>query len=567
VRATSKQNKLRSIEGANAPRPISEIAGVLSQTEFATFVIRGDLSKLEADAFLIPSDSFGSITQSWNWLVGKSTSFIRDNREVLAQGEPLSINQFKDSLPFGLVVNIGGAQSINSSEEMGARFHRALIYFHNVVTASQQKQQKPWTPRRARPLLAMPIIGIGEGGLLGETGQVLQTIINVLDNFRAELAQGTGCFDVVIVCRKASDYAAIQSLRREKMGEQGQLISMLAQHARKKNLTVMFGAGVSIPLGLPSWDELVRKLAKGFGVSINHVEALVKLDPIDAATMLIELAGSQQAFQESLKVLVKTDKCSLAHSLIASLNPEVAITTNYDKGYEIAIEAATDVKPVVLPWDRNVFRGASYLLKLHGDVDRGQIVLSRDDFAMVNVLRRPLIGIVQEKLMTGHLLTIGSSVSDPTLVQAAEEVGALRNRMKHDSIHASGTVVLTENDLARSMFLSRQFTIATADESDQENEVSIPNIKLSKVLLSARRIDIFLDLIATLSASSYSFALDKKYRGMLSERDSKTVDALHAMCVNLSSDSSSNVGLTEHVWSFLNSLGYPSDKPHAENEK
>jgi len=190
----------------------------------------------------------------------------------------------------------------------------------------------------------------------------------------------------------------------------------------------------------------------------------------------------------------------------------------------------------------------NYLLKLHGDIDHGQIVLSRDDFAAVHLLRRPLIGIVQEKLLIGHLLTIGSTVSDPTLVQAAEEVGALLTRMNGQNARPSGTVLLTKNDLSRSMLLSRHFQVLAAQSrGDQVNTT----------LESARRTDIFLDQLAMLSSSNFSFALDPKYAGMLTSEDQKTVAALTRLTqeVDVTDSHAPKSGLGMHVASFLRDLG------------
>jgi hypothetical protein len=540
---------------------LTGIPAVAAQNKMATFVVRGDLQKIETDAYLLPSDSFGHVTDSWNWLVGRHRKIIREQSAILRSASAILVGGEVETDPLVLVADVGGESQENSSIELGERLKSALDVFLKRTQENYEFRDRPWTSKRARPLLAIPIIGIAGGGLEGKTGDVLEMIIATLLEFGSELDDDKVGFDVVIVCRADSDYAALQSIRKRRLGTPDPLTKSLAEHARNKNLSVMFGAGASMPLGLPSWNHLIREIAAIFGAKENEIQALQRLNTIDAATILLELAAFPEQFHQEIQLLVSTEKCSLTHALIASIDPKVAITTNYDRGYEIAVEAATGIEPVVLPWDRNSGRNGSYLLKLHGDVERGQIVLSRDDFAAVHVLRRPLIGIMQEKLLTGHVLMIGSTVSDPTLIQSAEEVGALLSRMESDSTQPCGTVVLTENDLSRTMLLGRQFSIATAASLDPEIEIPGPDTKLEHILLAVRRVDILLDLISIESASSFPFALDEKYSGMLTDADKETVALLRSLSSKLHStqQKSPESDLTVLVGEFLKSLG-DSDK-------
>jgi len=304
----------------------------------------------------------------------------------------------------------------------------------------------------------MPVIGVGAGGLRDDTGEVLRMILEVLNDER----RSGMSFDVVIVCISASDFAALQDIRRRIGPPADPIVMKLAEHGQRGDLSVMFGAGASMPLGLPSWEALIRKIGKELDYPEDALVALSKLSPIDSATILRQYAGSDEKFQAVIATHVETSRCSLTHALIATLQPRVAITTNYDRGYEIAQKSITGRDPAVLPWDRVNTADRGYLLKLHGDISRGQIVLARDDFASVHVRNRPLIGVVQERLLAGHLLTIGSTVSDPTLIQAAEEVGALLDRMTQERNELNGTVILTEDDMPQTILLERNFAIGRA---------------------------------------------------------------------------------------------------------
>lgn len=514
-------------------------------TEHGSFVVRGDLRVLKADVYLVPSDSYGAVEPAWDWLIGDLRFAIVQRQGELATDDFLFFPGGGDR-PALLVVNVGGSSAVNDSEELSTRLRRALQGLQDRLDGDDSSDAP--AHRGNRVLLALPVIGVGRGGLGGRTGDVLRHLDEVLST-RHEWLSGTTGFDAVVVCRSKSDYAALQHVRRRTLRDVPGWVQRLADFARDGRLSIMFGAGASVPLGLPSWAGLLDVVGAELGMNQGERQALVELDPVDAATILADRAGSNQAFHALVAPFVTTDEVSLTHGLIASVGTHMAITTNYDHCYETAVLAAGDGHVVVLPWEQIPDNETPAVLKLHGDVSRGQIVLAREDFASVQVRRRPLIGVVQERLLVGHVLTVGSSVSDPTLVQAAEEVGSLLSQVRSTDDQTLGTVVLTQRYLARELLLGRNFDLAVPEKADRSSVEDV-----------ARRVDLLLDLIACLSSNSLAFALDLKYEGLLDDSEAAVASELReaAREVRTRLREGDTNELTVRAGEFFTSLGAPS---------
>ena len=266
---------------------------------------------------------------------------------------------------------------------------------------------------------------------------------------------------------------------------------------------------------------------------------------------MIESSG-EEIFKARLRDILHRDRHALTHGLIASLQPPLAITTNYDKGYELAARAVNNEVATVLPWDSPASNRSARILKLHGDLDLGQIVLSRDQFVSMNAFRRPLSGILQERMMIGHVLAVGTSMSDATLVHAAEEVRALVSRTPSGTRRGkSGTIIFTEPDPARARLMKDTFEIADAGERGD----------LTVTLEAARNVDLLLDWLAMQSSSELSFVLDERYRSLLTTTDRRVAALIEAFREGYRATAGADVSeLDRAVTAFLTSVGAPEPK-------
>ena len=403
-------------------------------------------------------------------------------------------------------VNTGSVPSLADVEWLIEGVRQALDAAGDTV------HEKPILNARVRPLVGLPLFGTGAGGYDAVRGEVLDAILT-----ECEAAAGRHGYNVVIACWHRSDYAAFQARRLGRGTDSpalpGRLIAearRLGDLARTGQLALFLGAGISQPAGLPSWAELIQRLAEDSPSYANRSEELQQIPAIDAARLLEKDLGKQ--FRVSLRRELSRPLHAVGHALLASLRTAEAITTNFDALYEQACAATFDDRPRKLPWQK-AEPGHAWLLKMHGDVDHGHLVISRDEYLAYDALWRPLASMVQAAMMTRHILFVGYSLSDENFVRLGRDVSLLLGRMKLDRV--VGTVLSLRHEAMLKALWGEDLQIVA---------MATPETALSA---AARLLDIFLDRVAMNAASEeHSYLLDPRYKALIDNPDSLVIKNL-----------------------------------------
>ncbi|MGY1712644.1 SIR2 family protein [Geodermatophilus sp. SYSU D00758] len=480
------------------------------------FAVGADLRRLVCDDVLVPTDRSLRVTAGWRELLPEDLVATEDDgglclrlrwsgseRVLCAPGGTSPQVWLVDTVDDGVV-------------DDGDALPWLLDGTREALDAVARRPVERPVNGRARRLVALPALGTGWGGAAGQRGTLLARLLPVL----REAAERHG-FDIALVLRGPSDLAAAQRVRR---GEDANwalpdplraVADDLGERARRGQLAVFAGAGVSAAAGLPTWEELLDELAGHSGLDARLRAGLDGLPAQDAAALLARELGAER-LQAYVQERFGPARYALAHALLADLPVQEYVTTNYDPLVELA---AGDIgrELTVLPFDE-AEPGRPWLLKLHGDAAHPEsVVLTREEYLAFGDSRAALAGVLHSLLLTRHVLFVGTSLQDDDLIRIAHQVRTAVQAPGAAPRRQSGTVLALREDPARARLWERDVhtvAMAPADASPAE---------------AARLLEVLLDLIGCLSTPPTGYLLDPAYRGLLGEEERTLADRLAAV--------------------------------------
>jgi len=469
------------------------------------FVVNGDLTKIACDAILIPTDERFHITKAWRkFLSGRTNNRSWDNELVIR----LRATTKEPHIWLGNAGQIGNDSDFRAFEPIINEF------VEKAVSALAKRRSRAHVYTWPKFRLGVNVIGIGRGGASNRKGELVHGLMRALDRI-AEHHD----VDIVLVAYGDKHYSACQRARRQVVSDRPlsevwrfdqeanphleSCAHRLAQAAIGSNLVLFVGAGVSIGAGLPSWGDLLQKVAKSGRVDPNIVKRLRSKDYRDQATLLERWLGSENGLKKRVATELATpDRYSLQHGLLASLPSKEAVTTNFDQLFETAATSGGR-ELAVLPTNPSDADGR-WLLKLHGSVDCPEnMVLTRSDFLDMPRQYGALIGLVQGLLLMRHMLFVGYSLRDEDFHELMYEVRAARGDAAAGASNAT-VLTLSDDGLERQLWEDDLAIVPMFSRPDEDVDKSE----------AARQLEIFLDLVGYLSTTSASFFLDTTYKSL-----------------------------------------------------
>ncbi len=188
--------------------------------------------------------------------------------------------------------------------------------------------------------------------------------------------------------------------------------------AMKRGGVILFaGAGLSVPLKLPNWNQLMTHLAHelGFAPEIFQQSANNMVLAEYYSLMKGPIGPLRGWMDREWHKNPEKIRESKAHELITRLNFPIIYTTNYDRWIEIAFEnAALPFTKISNVGDiQRIKAGDTQIVKFHGDFeDDESIVLSESQYFRRLNFEHPLDIKLRGDTLERGVLFIGYSLSD-----------------------------------------------------------------------------------------------------------------------------------------------------------
>lgn len=217
------------------------------------FIVHGRLESVDADVVVVPTDEYFTVEGRWSAVWGGPLAPRPGRPASWSKGwtAPLS-----ESVP----ADGPWLWFVDAAQSGGDTANRTIEKIVQGVTTIIRACAGLRPPRhnRVKPLIAMPTLGVGGGGLGGLRGELIAKLID-----GASSAAERHNVDIVIVALRPSDHAAFQFKRRERVGanlsdELKERAASLGRRARSGELALSIAAGVSMSAGLPSWACLLN---------------------------------------------------------------------------------------------------------------------------------------------------------------------------------------------------------------------------------------------------------------------------------------------------------------------
>lgn len=284
------------------------------------------------------------------------------------------------------------------------------------------------------------------------------------------------------------------------------------QEASKQGRLVIFvGAGVSNNSGVPTWSKLIHEMK-------NDCGADQETDELKIAQLYKDARGEKE-YMDKVKEVLKYNKVvpNDIHRAILDLKPCHIITTNYDNLLEQEIE--NEFKQFDIIREDKDMPNMSYpnsLIKMHGDYDTNNIVLTESDYYNYGK-NFPLIRSFVLSLFASKLVVfVGFSFADLNLKMILNDI----HSVLHDSMQRVYLISDTKpSQIMNSYYENKGINVVYLEEEDlaelyskkedKEYTLTIPKgIYLYKVIRSINTVR--KDYYQDLSSRLYSQLMEYK---------------------------------------------------------
>ena len=211
----------------------------------------------------------------------------------------------------------------------------------------------------------------------------------------------------------------------------------------------------------PSWNDLVKEFIP------DDMSEKSGVDDLKRVQIYQDLNSKESVTLKVQELFPRDYDCFDIHQLIFDTEPEHVITTNYDHLLEKAMRLKWDGKYQVIDCDEAIPFSKSkrnFLVKAHGDICRGNIVLSEKDYNDYDKNFPLILSFLRYVFSKYKILFIGFSLNDPNFNKILYWV---KNILNENSIRHT---VILHSDISqseRNYFQKRSVDVITSKEISQ----------------------------------------------------------------------------------------------------
>lgn len=292
-------------------------------------------------------------------------------------------------------------------------------------------------------------------------------------------------------------------------------IIQLKNSIKENSLVLFVGAGISANSNLPTWRELIQSFKKELDLPDGDSD-----DYLRVAQYYYDTFGKNQYTKKIEEVFFSkgTSKPNELHTLIEKIAPKHIITTNYDSLLEDQFENGL-LKYNVVAEDKDIPYTSSerYLIKMHGDFSKKNIVLKEDDY-LDYALNFPMVSTLIQSLIMNHtLLFVGYSLGDSTFNSIFR---LIQNTFKLDAKFAYFYTPEETSMIIREYYKKQGIIIvsnetSSVEETDNQHQKYFSTKRFLEILAENRNITVknaedlwnqlaFLDRLSFIDAKDFS---------------------------------------------------------------
>jgi hypothetical protein len=253
---------------------------------------------------------------------------------------------------------------------------------------------------------------------------------------------------------------------------------VLAAAIKNKRAILFVGAGISMSVGLPSWQLLVDHLIEELELDGETLKGMQFNHQMLAEYYRLKKGGIgplRSWLDRNWKVGQDRVSKSRLHQLIVELSFPVIYTTNYDRNLETAFEVygkpyskISNAKSIA-----SAIEGTTQIVKYHGDFDDdSSLVLAETDFFNRLSFDTALDIKFRADALGRTILFIGYSMSDPNIRLLLHRIWQLWEQSGYAEHRPQSFIFMSEKNVVQMVILARWgITVlnpTSADECESE---------------------------------------------------------------------------------------------------